>query len=107
MAKNLSDSEAEAIYSAIARGVKTYEQVVEVCSGAFAGGKTDVQLLTYLPAHIGGLAVLGHGLHHRWPGVWEHAVDIFLNIQEYPVSRVCDVMGRELMGRSAGRRSRR
>ena len=30
MAKNLSDAETEAIYEAIAVGVKTYEQAVEV-----------------------------------------------------------------------------
>lgn len=30
MAKNLSDSETEAIFEAIARGAKTYEQIIEV-----------------------------------------------------------------------------
>jgi hypothetical protein len=88
MTKHLSDSETEAIFGAIAQGVKTYEQVVEVSWGicrVFL--HADMKLLTHLPQHLGGLAPLGHGLLHRWPGVSEHAVDIFLNLQEWPVCR--------------------
>lgn len=28
---------------------------------------------------------IGHGLLHRWPGVREAAVDLFLNLQHYLV----------------------
>ncbi|WVR06325.1 hypothetical protein IAU60_003356 [Kwoniella sp. DSM 27419] len=73
LAKNMSDGEAEAIFTALAEGVKTYEQVVE--------------LLTHLPAHWGGLLPIANGLFHRWPGVREHTLDLLVTLQQYPIGR--------------------
>ncbi|WVQ96709.1 hypothetical protein IAU59_003816 [Kwoniella sp. CBS 9459] len=73
MAKNMSDSEAEAIFSALSNGVRTYDQVVE--------------LLTHLPLHWGGLIPVANGLFHRWPGVRENALNVLITLQQYPVGR--------------------
>ncbi|OCF42058.1 hypothetical protein I317_04145 [Kwoniella heveanensis CBS 569] len=73
MAKNMSDGEAEAIFSALSNGVRTYDQVVE--------------LLTHLPSHWGGLIPIANGLFHRWPGVRENALDVLVTLQQYPVGR--------------------
>ncbi|WVQ71892.1 hypothetical protein IAR50_001434 [Cryptococcus sp. DSM 104548] len=74
MAKNMSDSEADAIFSSLANGVRTYEQVVE--------------LLTHLPPHGGGIMPIANGLFHQWLGVRENTVDLLLTLQQYPIGRI-------------------
>ena len=90
LARNMSDSEAEAIFSSLSESVRSYEQVVEVSTAHWTcksqrWSKLTRQLLTNLPPHWGGLMAIGHGLLHRWPGVREAAVDLFLNLQYYLV----------------------
>ncbi|ORY28496.1 putative cell polarity protein [Naematelia encephala] len=72
-AKNMSDLEADAIFHALAEGVRTYDRIVE--------------LLTYLPGHWGGLMPIANGLFHRWPQVRENALELLTTIQLYPVGR--------------------
>lgn len=72
MAKNLSDGEAHAIFSALSNGVRTYEQVVE--------------LLAHLPPHGGGIMPIVNGLLHQRFDVRENTVELLLNLQQYPVS---------------------
>lgn len=72
MGKNMSDGEADAIFSALSNGVRTYEQVVE--------------LLIHLPPHGGGIMPIANGLFHQWLGVRENTVELLLNLQQYPVS---------------------
>ncbi|ODN98332.1 hypothetical protein L198_03576 [Cryptococcus wingfieldii CBS 7118] len=74
MTKNMSDSEADAIFSSLANGVRTYEQVVE--------------LLTHLPPHGGGIMPIANGLFHQWLGVRENTVDLLLTLQQYPIGRI-------------------
>ncbi|KAK0522061.1 hypothetical protein OC834_006426 [Tilletia horrida] len=72
-AKQLSHGESDLIYSAIARAVRTPEQIVE--------------LLSYLPAHNGGLNPLAYGLYHPVPTVRNGMVDFFANLCSHPVAR--------------------
>ncbi|ORX40101.1 docking domain of Afi1 for Arf3 in vesicle trafficking-domain-containing protein [Kockovaella imperatae] len=71
--KNMTDGEAEAIFSCLAAGIRSYEQVVE--------------LLTILPSHWGGLLPIANGLFHRWPGVREAAIEVLQNLQQYNIGR--------------------
>ncbi|WWC88583.1 uncharacterized protein L201_003495 [Kwoniella dendrophila CBS 6074] len=73
LAKNMSDSEAEAIFSALNNGIKNYDQVIE--------------LLTHLPTHWGGLMPIANGLFHRWLGVRENALELLITLQQYPVGK--------------------
>ncbi|WVO14083.1 hypothetical protein L204_101711 [Cryptococcus depauperatus] len=74
LGKNMSDSEADAIFSSLSNGVKTYEQVTE--------------LLTHLPAQGGGIMPIANGLFHQWLGVRENTVELLLTLQQYPVGRL-------------------
>ncbi|WVQ78521.1 hypothetical protein IAT38_000607 [Cryptococcus sp. DSM 104549] len=73
MGKNLSDGEADAIFSSLANGVRSYDQVVE--------------LLTLLPPYSGGLIPIANGLFHSWLGVRENTIDLLITLQQYPVGR--------------------
>ncbi|WWC70797.1 uncharacterized protein I206_104749 [Kwoniella pini CBS 10737] len=73
LAKNMSDTEAEAIFSALNNGIRNYDQVIE--------------LLTHLPTHWGGLMPIANGLFHRWIGVRETALELLITLQQYPVGK--------------------
>ncbi|TDL18713.1 spindle pole body interacting protein [Rickenella mellea] len=70
-AKTMSDAEAEAILRAIAEGVQTYEQVVE--------------LLASLPPHQGGLLPLTFGLFHQQEQVRDVTVELLTVLRAFPV----------------------
>ncbi|KAL7423106.1 hypothetical protein Q5752_002405 [Cryptotrichosporon argae] len=74
VAKNMPGREADAIFAALAGAVRSYDQVIE--------------LLTYLPAHRGGLIPIATGLFHTWPSVRENTIDLLLTIQQYLPGRI-------------------
>ncbi|EIW66750.1 hypothetical protein TREMEDRAFT_45583 [Tremella mesenterica DSM 1558] len=72
-AKKMSDAEADDIFLTFAQTVRTYDQVVE--------------LLTYLPLHLGGLIPIANGLFHRWAEVRDYTVELLITMQRYPIGR--------------------
>jgi len=84
--KNLADSEVLAIMRTLADNIKTYEQVVEVCSVFLAinsvvdGGS---QLLSFVMPQ--GLLHLGFGLFHQKEAVRDATVDLFNNLRAFSV----------------------
>jgi hypothetical protein len=86
----MSDAEVSTTMRTLADNVKTYEQVVEVCSlrsvmALLFDGKIIYQLLAYLMPHGGGLLHLGFGLFHQKEAVREATVDLFNQLRVYPV----------------------
>lgn len=73
MTRTMSDKEAELILATLQRGVKTYDQVVE--------------LLSYLPLHFGGIIPISNGLFHTLPIVRNSTLDLLCQIQQYDVGR--------------------
>lgn len=73
MTRSMSNKEAEIILSTLQKGVKTYDQVVE--------------LLTYLPLHFGGLIPISNGLFHPLRSVQNSTLDLLCQIQQYDVGR--------------------
>ncbi|KAK0544318.1 hypothetical protein OC846_006120 [Tilletia horrida] len=72
-AKQLSYGESDLIFASIAKAARTPDQIVE--------------LLSYLPAHNGGLSSLAYGLYHPAPPVRNAMVDFFANLFAHPVAR--------------------
>lgn len=71
MTRTMTSQEAGLIFSTFVRGIRTYDQVVE--------------LLTYLPMHFGGLIPIANGLFHPISKIRADALELLCIIQQYPV----------------------
>ena len=86
--KNLADSEVLAIMRTLADNIKTYEQVVEVCSVFLAINSVvdgGAQLLSFVMPQGQGLLHLGFGLFHQKEAVRDATVDLFNNLRAFSV----------------------
>lgn len=104
-ARSLALGESDHIYEAIARSVRSSEQIIEVSTGCFhhfganAGDSallsrtshplhpSNPKLLSMLPPHAGGLLPLGFGLFHPSSSIRNAIVDFFLHLCTHPVGK--------------------